>query len=38
MVIEVLRHILKRHQILGYKILTPKFMKLLEKAYQICHD
>jgi hypothetical protein len=38
MVIDVLRHILKRHQILGYRIVNSKFIGLLEKAYKVCPE
>jgi hypothetical protein len=35
MVLEVMRHMLKRHKILAYKISSPEFMKIIENAYKV---
>lgn len=35
MVLEVMKHILKRHQILGYKLISSEFLSSIESAYKV---
>jgi hypothetical protein len=38
MVLEVMKHILKRHQILSYKLVSSDFLSIIESAYKVNPD
>ncbi len=33
-----MKHILKRHQILAYKVASPDFLNIIERAYKVNPD
>jgi len=38
MIMEIIKHILKRHRILSYKLIASNFLTIMESAYKVNPD